>query len=142
MTKKASLEGWRALPEGQGLGLHGGYSIIRDLLVVIQLELLFLFRSSEFVSVTIRFRRLRGPKPQQQGKGPRAVEAPGVPFPQGLAPSWRRAMNNSVLQKPQGPEHDHSQKQVYLETSTLESSQNLRRASRSLKELVYQIAVP
>ena len=40
-------------------------------------------------------------------------------------------VDNSVLQKPQGPEHEHRQKQAYLETSRLESSTDL---AESLKK--------
>ena len=80
MTIKSFLGRLEGATRGHGLGLHRGYSIIRDLLVVIHLELLFLFRSSEGFFCHYKVSSAQGPKPPQQGKGPS--------FPAGLEPSW------------------------------------------------------
>ena len=91
--EKASLEGWRALPEGQGLGLHGGCSKFPDLLVVIQFGAAVPVQVLGVCFCHYKVSSAPGPKPQQQGKGPRAVEAPSGSVPvEALEPSWRRAV--------------------------------------------------
>ena len=67
--------------------------------LVIHLELLFLFRSTESVFCHYKVLSAQDPKPQWQGKGP-----PFVPV-EGLEPSWRGAMKSFGLQKPLGSEH-------------------------------------